>query len=70
MNKMRIIFRSLFFLLLCSFENAQPEVSMADTLRSNGKIYVVIAVILTILLGLILYIVRLDRKISKLEKNK
>ena len=43
---------------------------MADTMRSNGKIYVVIAVILTILLGLILYLVRLDRKISKLEKNK
>jgi len=70
MNKMRIILCNLFFLLVCFFANAQPEVDMADTMRSNGKIYVVIAVILTILLGLILYIVRLDRKISKLEKNK
>jgi hypothetical protein len=42
---------------------------MADTMRSNGKIYVVIAVILTILTGLILYLVRLDRKISKLEQS-
>ena len=70
MNKMRIILCSFFFLLLCSLANAQPGVDMADTMRSNGKIYVVLAVILTILFGLILYIVRLDRKISKLEKNK
>jgi multisubunit Na+/H+ antiporter MnhB subunit len=41
-----------------------------DTMmRSNGRIYVVVAVIVTILLGLILYLVRLDRKISKLEKG-
>jgi hypothetical protein len=43
---------------------------MADAMKENGKIYVVIAVILTILAGLVLYLVRLDRKISKLEKNK
>jgi len=46
------------------------SVQMADTMRSNGKIYVVIAVILTILAGLVLYIVRLDKKISRLEKEK
>lgn len=43
--------------------------SMTDTLRSNGKIYVVIAVLVTILFGLLLYIVQLDRKITNLEKN-
>lgn len=40
-----------------------------ELMRSNGRIYVVIAVMLTILAGLILYLVRLDRKISKLEKD-
>ncbi|MFZ9386919.1 MAG: CcmD family protein [Chitinophagaceae bacterium] len=45
------------------------ETGMADLMRSNGRIYVVVAVILTILAGLILYLVRLDRKISKLEKE-
>jgi hypothetical protein len=45
------------------------NVEMADTMRSNGKIYVVVAVILTIFAGIILYLVRLDRKLSKLEKN-
>lgn len=43
---------------------------MADTMRSNGKIYVVVAVILTIFAGIILYLIRLDRKISRLERNK
>lgn len=42
---------------------------MADLMRSNGRIYVVVAVILTILAGLILYVLRIDRKLSRLEKE-
>ncbi len=57
------------FILFVLFANAQ-NVEMADSMKSNGKIYVVIAVMLTILAGLVLYLVRLDRKISKLEKSK
>lgn len=49
---------------------AQEKVEMADTMRSNGKIYVVVAVSTTILIGLFLYIYSLDRKISRFEKNK
>ena len=49
---------------------AQPgNAEMADTMRSNGKIYVVVAVVLTIFLGIIIYLIRLDRKITKLEKQ-
>lgn len=48
--------------------NNIPE--MADALRSNGKIYVVVTVLVTILVGIVLYLIRLDRKINKLEKNK
>lgn len=40
-----------------------------DIMRSNGKIYVVVAVVVTILLGLFLYVFNLDKKISKLEKK-
>lgn len=40
-----------------------------DMMHSNGKIYVVVAVVVTILLGLFLYVFNLDRKISKMEKN-
>jgi hypothetical protein len=63
---------SLFILLFISMtmwaQDGNQKVQMADTMRSNGRIYVVVAVVLTILIGLILYIVRIDRKISKLEK--
>jgi len=45
----------------------RPE--MADLLRSNGKIYVVVAVLVTILAGLFFYLIRLDRKIGRLEKE-
>jgi uncharacterized membrane protein len=36
-------------------------------LRSNGKIYVVVTVLVIIFICIIIYLVRLDRKISKLE---
>ena len=49
---------------------AQEKVKMADTMRSNGRIYVVVAVALTILAGLILYVIRIDRKINRLEREK
>jgi hypothetical protein len=39
----------------------------ADFMRSNGKIYVVVAVVLTVLAGLLLYVISVDRKIGKLE---
>lgn len=50
-------------------QEAYANESMASLMRSNGKIYVVVAVVLTILFGLIAYLIRLDRKISKLEKE-
>lgn len=37
-------------------------------MRSNNKIYVVLAVCLTILIGLFLYLFSVERKISKLEQ--
>ena len=53
---------------LCSF--AQQKVEMADAMRSNGKIYVVVAVCITILIGLFIYLFFIDKKISRFEKNK
>ncbi|MCX6323432.1 MAG: CcmD family protein [Sphingobacteriales bacterium] len=48
---------------------AQEKAAMADLMRSNGKIYIVVAVCLTILIGLFLYVTSIDRKISRLEKE-
>ncbi|QJW89349.1 CcmD family protein [Spirosoma taeanense] len=44
-------------------------VEMADQLRADGKIWVVVAVIAAVFVGIILYLVRLDRQIGKLEKE-
>lgn len=46
---------------------AQPE--MADTMRSNGKIYVVVAILATIFAGIFAYLIHIDRKIAKLERD-
>jgi CcmD family protein len=45
------------------------KIEMADVLYQNGKIYLVVLVLLTIFAGIIFYLVRLDKKISKLEKE-
>jgi CcmD family protein len=51
-------------------QNTNPaSVEMADGFRSSGKIYVVIAVVLIILTGLLVYVISLDRKISRIEKE-
>lgn len=61
----------LMTLLITSLQvSAQEKPEMADIMRSNGKIYIVVAVCLTILTGLFLYAWRIDRKISRLEKEK
>lgn len=42
--------------------------SETENLWTTGKIHVVLGVLLTILTGIILFLVVLERKISKLEK--
>ena len=72
---MRIIKTLLLFVtsLLSSaliYAQQEEKADMADTMRSNGRIYVVVAVVVVILLGLILYLIRLDRKINRMERDK
>ena len=69
MRKIFSLFIMLFVSMVMRAQDGNQKVQMADTMRSNGRIYVVVAVILTILIGLILYVLRIDRKISKLEKE-
>lgn len=47
----------------------QQDVAMADQMRSDGKIWVVVGVITIVFIGIITYLISLDRKISKLEKE-
>lgn len=48
-------------------QTQEPE--MADVMRSNGKIYVVVTVLSIVMLGIATYLFLLDKKISKLEKE-
>lgn len=65
-NLTKFIF-GFVFLLISNLAEAQ-EVEMADGLRSEGKIYVVVLIILIVLTGLITYLFLMDRKLNRLEK--
>ncbi len=72
MQKIKTIF--YFFILVFSTmvvhgQEGTGKTDFGETMRSNGRIYVVVAVMLTILIGLILYVVRLDKKMTKMEKD-
>ncbi len=62
-------FLYLFLLMTISMIVQAQDAEMADTMRSNGKIYVVVGIILIVLVGLITYLILLDRKITKLENK-
>ena len=66
---MKKIFFSIICFFLCALAMAQDNLTNNETsgMRADGKIYVVMAVVITILTGLIIYLVRLDRKITRLE---
>ncbi len=59
---------AILILLVPIAGQAQSDVQMADGMRAEGKIYVVVAIILIVLAGLIFYLFMLDRKVKKLEK--
>lgn len=44
-------------------------VEMADRLRADGKIWVVVTVVAAVFAGIIIYLIRLDRQIGKLEET-
>jgi CcmD family protein len=69
MNKIKYILLAALILVFQPFSQAQSEVEMADLMRADGKIYVVVVVLLIIFIGLIVYLINLDRKVSKLEKK-
>lgn len=59
----------IFTLLLINFSAFSQEIEMADKMRQEGKIYVVVAVVLVILIGIFFYLFRLDSKLNKLENR-
>jgi CcmD family protein len=65
-TKLRLLFLLLAF---SSSLLAQNEIEMADAFRADGKIYVVVAILSIVFTGIVLYLIRLDRKVSRMEKE-
>ncbi|HEY9559958.1 MAG TPA: CcmD family protein [Anseongella sp.] len=65
---MKVIAFVICFLLV-PFLGFSQNGEMADAMRQSGKIYVVVAVIAVIFIGLAIYLFTLDKKISKIEKQ-
>ena len=64
MNKLKGF---LFLTAALISSQARAQVEMADGMRQEGKIYVLVAIILIVLTGLFVYLFLLDRKIKRLE---
>ncbi|GAA4319023.1 hypothetical protein GCM10023149_17470 [Mucilaginibacter gynuensis] len=52
------------------FAQAGNDVEMADTLRSSGKIYVVVVTLAIIFVGLAIYLFSIDKRLKKIENEK
>jgi hypothetical protein len=63
----RLIF--VFVLMLISNAVQASQVEMADIMRQDGKIYVVVAVAAIVLAGILTYLIWIDKKLSALEKK-
>jgi len=62
---------ALLLLILAPFTfYAQEQPEMADTMRQDGKIYVVVAVLSIVFICLATYLIVIDRKLKKLEQKK
>ncbi|HLT82141.1 MAG TPA: hypothetical protein VKZ86_14020 [Cyclobacteriaceae bacterium] len=61
---------TLVCLLAAAVVRAQEQVEMADTMRAEGKIYVIVGIVLIVLAGMLVYLFMLDRKLSNLEKER
>ena len=62
---------AILFLLITVTANCQTDSpQMADTFRSDGKIYVVVLVLSIVFACLATYLIIIDRKLKKLEEKK
>jgi CcmD family protein len=68
--KRLLIFLCLTLSGFTVFAQNTNGVDMADKMRSSGMIYVVIATISIIFIGLAIYLFAMDRRLKKIEKEK
>lgn len=70
MNKLKTIAFFVFTFITASlFAQENNQIDMAEGLYQSGKIYVVVGVLSIVFIGIIVYLIMLDKKISKLENQ-
>jgi hypothetical protein len=74
MNIMKKVFPLLLSLLILSINTiaqttVDTTVPMADKLREDGKIWVVVVVIAVVFAGITINMLRLESKVGKIEKE-
>ena len=69
MRKKSLILASASLVSIGAYSQSKDRVEMADFMRSNGMIWVVVAVLVCIFAGLMIYLVRIDRKLKQVEKD-
>jgi CcmD family protein len=69
MKKLGIVLM-LILSFATAFAQQNEPVEMADVMRSQGKIYVVVTTIVIVFAGLAIYLFSIDRRLKKIEKEK
>jgi CcmD family protein len=59
----------LFLLMMLVSQPLFAQNQVEEFFRTDEKFYVVVAVLAMIMAGILFYIIRLDKKVSNLEKN-
>ncbi|QPH39580.1 CcmD family protein [Pedobacter endophyticus] len=65
----KILFSLLLMISSIQLFAQDNGVEMADKMRTDGKIYVVVTCIVIILLGLLAYLFTIDKRLKKIEKE-
>ena len=68
-RRMLLALLALVLPVLQAAAQASTEPEMADAFRADGKIYVVVAVVAVVLAGLLFFLISLDRKLTRLERE-
>ena len=66
MNKLTAFFLMMITSIYAGAQDDAP--AMADSLRGDGKIYVVVGVIVIIFVSIIAFLVFIERKLARLER--
>lgn len=69
MKKAKLIIIFLLVLSTDLYSQSSQPIEMADLLRQSGKIYTVVFGLVVILTGMIIFLIKVDRKIVKIEKT-